>query len=321
VLKVGGLALTGLAVLALTASVVVVVLPQALTAFSAAKPSPLPTPVAAVAPSPSPPPIPTPAHAPIVRAADVQKLSADLARIVSSGGARAGVSIIELAGTAPLGLWSMNGDVPWEADSTYKLPLLIAEAQGISSGTIHRSDKLCYKVSDFETGWFDDYAPGKCFTRDVLAQRVGHYSDNTAAHILIRYLGGSGALNAYARTLGASDSKFFLPNTTTSADLARLWAAEAGGAAGGAAAQAWLYPLITHTRWESGIPAGTPNGTVVHKIGFDGHSLNDAALVLNGPKGPYILTVCTYGPGGAAGWQIIARIATTVWNFESARPA
>jgi beta-lactamase class A len=197
----------------------------------------------------------------------------------------------------------------------------MAEAQGIAKGTFQGSDKLCYKSSDFETGWFDDYAPGKCFTRDLLAQRVGHFSDNTAAHILIRYLGGAAALNTYAGTLGATRSKFFLPNTTTTADLARLWAAEASGVAGGAKAQAWLYPLITHTYWESGIPAGTPKATVAHKVGFDGASLNDAALVVNGPKGAYVLTICTKGPGGAAGWNIIARMATRVYQFEAARPA
>ena len=183
------------------------------------------------------------------------------------------------------------------------------------------SDKICYKSSDYESGWFDDYVPGKCYTRNVLAQRVGHYSDNTAAHILVRDLGGSTALNVFARSMGAVQSKFWVPNTTTTSDLARLWWYEAVGAAGGAAAQGWLYPLITKTYWESGIPAGTPKATVVHKVGYNGRSINDAALVVNGPKGPYILAICTYGPGNAAGWQVVAKMAARVFQFETARPA
>src|SRR5439155_16488960 len=119
-----------------------------------------------------------------------------------------------------------------------------------------------------EDGWYDDYSSGRCFTRQELARRVGQTSDNTAAHILVRYLGGSPALDAYVRAHGATASKFWIPNTTTAADLGRLWRDEAGGNAGGPAAQAWLYPLLTDTVFEDGIPAGLPGSEVVaHKVG------------------------------------------------------
>jgi hypothetical protein len=322
VLKFAGAAMTiGVVLLLATLFVIVVVpdtLPLVFTGSRGAHPSP--TPVAAVTPSPSPLPSPTPSPSPPNRTAALQKLAADLNRIASAGGARASVSLVELAGTAPLTLWSVKGDTNWQADSTYKLPLLMAEAQGIATGRLKASDSLCYKASDYEAGWYADYAAGKCYTRQVLATRVGQFSDNTAAHILVRYLGGSTALNAFAKSMGATGSKFFLPNTTTTNDLARLWAAEAKGDAGGAAAQKWLYPLITNTYWESGIPAGTPRAPVVHKVGYNGKSINDAALVVRGPKGAYILTICTLGPGNAAGWQIVSKMANRVWLFEAARP-
>ena len=120
--------------------------------------------------------------------------------------------------------------------------------------------------------------------------------------------------------MGAAASKFFLPNTTTTNDLANLWSAEARGDAGGAVAQKWLYPLLTNTYWESGIPAGTPRAPVVHKVGYNGKSINDAALVVRGPKGAYVLTMCTYGPGSAAGWNVVSKMANRVWLFEAARP-
>ena len=90
--------------------------------------------------------------------------------------------------------------------------------------------------------------------------------------------------------------------------------------AGGAPAQKWLYPLLTKTYWESGIPAGTPKSPVVHKVGYNGKSINDAALVVSGPKGAYILTICTYGPGNAAGWNVLSKMAQRVWLFEAGRP-
>ncbi len=263
---------------------------------------------------------PSPSPSPPDRTAALQKLAADLNHIASAGGARASVSLVEFDGTAPLALWGIKGDTSWQADSTYKLPLLMAEAQGIASGKLKATDSLCYMSSDYEAGWYADYAPGKCYTRQVLATRIGRYSDNTAAHILIRYLGGATALNAFAKSMGATASKFFLPNTTTTNDLAALWAAEARGDAGGAAAQKWLYPLLTNTYWESGIPAGTPRKPVVHKVGYNGKSINDAALVVHGPYGAYVVTICTYGPGNAAGWNIVSKMANRVYLFEAARP-
>ena len=321
-LKLAGVSLTAGAVVLVVALFVAVVLPST-------RPHPSSTPVAAVTPSPSPSPSelpsptpsPSPSPSPPSRTASLTKLAADLNKIAAAGGARVAVTLVELGGVAPIAGWSIKGDAVWQADSTYKLPLLMAEAQGIASGKYKTTDSLCYRTSDYEAGWYDDYVPGKCFTRQNLATRVGHFSDNTAAHILIRYLGGSAALNTFATAMGTKGSKFFLPNTTTSADLARLWSSEARGLAGGTAAQKWLYPLLTKTYWESGIPAGTPRATVVHKVGFNGKSLNDAALVVNGPKGGYILTICTYGPGNAAGWNVISQMATRVWQFEAARPS
>jgi hypothetical protein len=89
---------------------------------------------------------------------------------------------------------------------------------------------------------------------------------------------------------------------------------------GGAGAQAWLYPLLTDTRTESGVPAGVGGGTVVHKTGTIDLVVNDAALVTSGPDGPYVLVVMTDGFGGTPGWQVIASISADVWQLEAARP-
>ena len=58
------------------------------------------------------------------------------------------------------------------------------------------------------------------------------------------------------------------------------------------------------------MPAGT---TVVHKIGILDGELNDAALVTTGPRGAYILTVCTEG----GRWSLIADVARTISAFEA----
>jgi beta-lactamase class A len=230
-----------------------------------------------------------------------------------------GVTLVELGGTNPQG-WALNGDQPFTAASTYKLPLLMEEAQNVTAGRWHGTDSLCYQDSDWEDGYYGDYQDGVCMSRSQLEHRVGLNSDNTAAHILVRYAGGTSALNKYAEAHGAKESAFYVPNMTTSSDLARLWVDEASAKAGGRAAQQYLYPILTHTSYEDGIPAGVPAGTtVVHKIGILDTVVNDAALVPRGPHGAYVLAICTDGPGGDAGWKLLADISHAVWQFEAAR--
>ena len=137
--------------------------------------------------------------------------------------------------------------------------------------------------------------------------------------MLVRDIGGAAALNAWAASIGATSSDFFTDNITTASDLAFLWAAEARGDLGGAAAQAWLYPLLTNTRTESGVPAGVSGATVVHKTGTIDLVDNDAALITSSPSGPYVLVVMTDGLGGPEGWQLIAGISAVVWQFEVSR--
>jgi beta-lactamase class A len=251
-------------------------------------------------------------------ARDVSPLNVTIDAAVASSGAAAGVSLIELGGTDPVS-WSLNGDELFTAASTYKLAALMLEAENIATGKTDPNGAVCFEDADYESGWFDDYALGVCFTRNELAVRAGIYSDNTAGHMLVRDVGGAAVLNAWAASIGATSSQFFDANTTTASDLAALWDAEALGELGGTAAQAWLYPMLTATRTESGVPAGVSGVTVVHKTGTIDLVDNDAALVTSGPDGAYVLVVMTDGLGGTAGWQLIASISATVWQLEAGR--
>jgi beta-lactamase class A len=264
-------------------------------------------------PAPAPPPPPPPAHP------SFSPLAQTVAGIVAGSGGQVGVSLIELGGALPT-TWSLGGATQMDAASTYKLPALMAEAQLVAQNRSDPKGTVCFTDSDWEEGWFDDYSAGDCFTRNDLANRAGIYSDNTAGHMLVRDIGGASALNSYAASLGALDSNFFDVNQTTSDDLARLLAAEATGNAGGAAAQAWLYPNLTNSRHEAGIPAGVPSGIlVIHKTGELDSEVNDAAIVAGGKSGPYVLAVMTDGPGGDAAWSVIAQISAAVWAYEAAR--
>ncbi|HEX6547806.1 MAG TPA: serine hydrolase [Candidatus Dormibacteraeota bacterium] len=270
---------------------------------SSARPVPSATP--STAPSATPAPSPTPISAP-----DTRTLEASLGSIIAGSGAEVSLSFVDPATSAQV---SIDGGAPWVAASTYKLPLLMDETDLIANGTASSNDVLCFTDADYEDGYFDDYADGDCFTRDVLMQRVGKESDNTAAHILVRYLGGAGPLNAFAAANGATSSGFYDPNQTTAADLSALLLHERTAPA---AAQAELRALLTHTLYESGVPAGVPaTATVIHKVGMLDAVTNDAALVL-GPR-PYVLAVLVDGLDRDAGWSLIARLSAAVWQWEA----
>lgn len=249
----------------------------------------------------------------------LDQLRADLSSLAAASGGTVGISLQELSGPRRTSL-SIGGNQVFYAASAYKLPLLMAEAQLIVTGQAGAADTLCYDPSDQEDGWFTDYNPGSCFSRQELAQRVGLDSDNTAAHILVRYLGGPDALNAYARSFGMTGSAFWIPNTTTPDDLAAAWTNEALGRLGGTAALQWLTPMLTHTISEQGIPAGVPGGvTVAHKVGTYNGSENDSAYVSNGAI-TYVLSVAVDGIDEGAGWNTIAQISARIWRYEAGRP-
>ena len=250
----------------------------------------------------------------------VDLLQADLQTIAAQSGAQVAISLQELSGPRRTRL-SLNGSQSFYAASAYKVPLLMAEAQQIAGGELSASDVLCFDPVDAEDGWFADYGDGACFTRGELAVRAGRYSDNTAAHILVRDLGGPDALNSYARSIGMTASALWIPNTTTTDDLTEAWVGEALGRLGDAAAQRWLYPVLTHTVNEQGIPAGLPaSATVVHKVGSMYGTVNDSGYVLNGGIA-YVLSVSVAGVDEAAGFAVITRVAARIWQYELSRPA
>ncbi|MHB8573238.1 MAG: serine hydrolase [Candidatus Dormibacteria bacterium] len=275
----------------------------------------------ALQPRPAPAAVAAPVVAPVPPAVDTgfDTMTADLAHLAQQQGGRVAIALREMAGPNPQS-FSYDGEDQFVAASTYKLPVLAAEAEGVAAGTLDPNGLICYQDADWEDGPYADYADGVCLSREELAQRVGISSDNTAAHMLVRDLGGTAALDAYAQSRGATNSQFFDPNLTTADDLAAIWAASLAGPNSSGAAQGWLFPLLTHTAFESGIPAGLPaQATAVHKIGAVDGYIHDAAAVTGAPAGPYVLVVMTEGVPD--GWALAAQVSARVWTYEASRPA
>src|ERR1700738_3112703 len=120
----------------------------------------------------------------VVPPRDMSSLASSVQQLIGSSGASVGVTVVELSGADPT-VWAVNGGGGLTAASTYKLAALMLEAQNIAAGKTDPNGLVCYQESDYEDGWFADYADGMCYTRNELAMRAGIYSDNTAGHMLV----------------------------------------------------------------------------------------------------------------------------------------
>src|SRR5205807_3114877 len=87
--------------------------------------------LARAVPSPKPaPPVTT-----VLATSVVDGLRSDLAAIAAADAGRVSISLQELSGPRRTSI-SLNGNRSFYAASTYKLPLLMAEAQQIASGQV-----------------------------------------------------------------------------------------------------------------------------------------------------------------------------------------
>lgn len=69
----------------------------------------------------------------------------------------------------------------------------------------------------------------------------------------------------------------------------------------------YLLGLMKRQVWRGGIPKGVPGVTVADKVGFYNGYKHDTAIVY-GPKGPYVLTVLTYGGNDAQIAELSRRV-------------
>lgn len=203
-----------------------------------------------------------------------------------------GISVIAPDGSA----WGINDEGMATAASTYKMPVLEVEAQLIAASPAAASDQLCFTAADYEDGPFNDYYEGWCSDRLSLMRRVGLHSDNTAAHILVRYLGGWAAVQAWIDSLGPNSDRLYDPNQATAHDLATI---ARGYEAMSPGAQAVASSVMTGSDFEAAIPAALTQGQVViHKVGWYGIDTWDVALVRLPNQGDVAIAIWVSG-----GWE------------------
>ena len=270
-------------------------------------------------------PDPAPAH-PVVAAA----------RAAETGGLVAGVSYLHLeSGRAA----SWRGAETFQMASVFKLPVAIAVLDAVEKGTLRLDREVEVKEADRqEVGpLYDEWKPGMRVTVARMADVMLVDSDNTAADLLIRLLGGPAAVEKTIVSKGVSGIRISLDEKGLGAAMKKDLAALERGAQNGTSPDAMAGLLArlfkgellskastdrildsmrrcatSGRRFRAGLPKGAE---VFDKTGTMRLSSNDVGI-LTLPDGSHaVLAVFTRGGTGAeAREKAIASIAKAAWE-------
>src|SRR5882724_1709462 len=215
----------------------------------------------------------------------------------------------------------INEHVSFHAASTMKVPVMMELFSQATAKQISLDSKLVVKnefksIVDGSPFTLDEKSDGdpdayKLIGQEVsyrdLIQRMITRSSNLATNILIEKVGADNVMklmkqlkaNDIKVLRGVEDGKAFekgLNNTTTAYDLMILLRTIAQKKVPSPAACDEMLKILLAQEFNTGIPAGLPDGTkVAHKTGSITKIRHDAAIVYPADKSPYVLVVLTKG--------------------------
>ncbi|MRX09014.1 class A beta-lactamase [Pseudoduganella sp. FT25W] len=231
-----------------------------------------------------------------------------LARLEKESGGRLGVAALNTADGRQL---AHRADERFPMCSTFKMMAAAA--------ILSRDPSLLKKHIQYEKSDLVSHSPvtGKHVAEGMtvaeLCEATLQYSDNAAANLLMKQLGGPAAVTAYARSIGDNEFRLdrwetelnsALPgdarDTTTPLSMARSLQKLVLGDALPAPHRRLLKDwMIGNTTGATRIRAGVPSGwTVADKTGAgDYGSVNDIAVLWPPGRAPIILAVYLTQPG------------------------
>jgi beta-lactamase class A len=241
----------------------------------------------------------------------IGRLAAELRIIEAAGNGTLGVEIVDTVSGMAIGI---NRDRRFGHASSFKFSLAALLLQRHASGTIDADKRVMWTEADML-----DHAP---FTREriaagatlrELARATQVTSDNPAANILLRELGGPAGLTAFWRSIGDEVSRIdryepevnLVPpaefrDTTTPAAMARTVAKIVYGdvlpEAERAELKGWMIATETGLRRvRAGLPEGWVAGDKTGTSGLIGTEGNTIDIgFAEGPKGQPPLTFACY---------------------------
>lgn len=252
-------------------------------------------------------------------ASRLSRLSKQVDQYLSNQPGDYGVAIIDLATGIQVG--PRSGKTYYLA-STWKIPLIMTVFEQVNAGKLRLNDVVKITREDYEdgTGTLQQQRAGTSYSVRELVRRSIVESDNTAANMLARAVGGRSTVHAYQRSLGAKEPVRNGDNLGTPAEVANyLWQALTSSRFTDEQ-RGLLRQSLGQTIWSDRIPAYLPPGTPVgHKIGTLNGVVNDVGVVYG--SRPFIIAVLSEGVEEQQGAEVIARVAKLVFDSQTQQPA
>jgi beta-lactamase class A len=235
----------------------------------------------------------------------------------------------------------LNEHVSFHAASTMKVPVMMEIFHQASQGKFRLDDKLPVRnefksIVDGSPFTLDEKSDGDSEaykligTKDTYRDLMHHMitrSSNLATNILIEKIGADNVMT-FMKELHANDIKVLrgvedgkayekgLNNTTSAYDLMILLRDIAEKKAISPSACDEMIDILLGQEFNTGIPAGLPQGTkVAHKTGWITKIRHDAAIVYPSKDSPYVLVVLTRGlDDEKKADQLISGISHIIYN-------
>ncbi|MFH0943273.1 MAG: serine hydrolase [Candidatus Beckwithbacteria bacterium] len=226
-----------------------------------------------------------------------------------------GLYVEKLAGGEKFGI--NEGEV-FTAASVIKLPILVVYYQAVDKNQLDPKTKYVLAEEDrlvYGTGSMQNQPNGTKFSYQRIALLAANESDNMAAELLIKFLGGETKVQAKLTALGLKDTKI-KENKTTPKEIADLLKRIYQGGLLSQNSREELMDNLTKTILEDRITAGVPsNIKVIHKFGSEGGVVNDCGIVE--AKNPYTICVLSTGVNDGEAMELLPKISRVIWEWGS----
>lgn len=224
---------------------------------------------------------------------------------------------------------AVNENKPFPSASIVKVPIMASIVVAWRQGKFDLNDTVVLKNKDktYGSGVLKTYASGTRFNIDDLIELMITQSDNTAANMLIDYMGFDN-LNDYFKKLGLNNTNLARKmmdfksrqegeeNYTTARDLSDLLEKMYRNKLIDSASSQFCLDILKKQKIRDRIPRRLPSGVVVaNKTGLERNICHDMGIVFT-PQGDFLICVLTRHQYNRAlpAKIFISRLAREVYN-------
>jgi len=212
--------------------------------------------------------------------------------------------------------FGINEEKVIAAASVIKLPVLIAYYQAIDEGKIDAEAIYELKEEDrfeYGSGSMQNQAEGTEYSYQEIVKLIANQSDNMAAKLLTKFLGGENKVDQVIKGWGLKETSI-KDNKTTAKEAGELFLRLYKGELLKGESKGELFDNLTNTVLEDRLPAGVPTGVkVVHKFGSEEGVVNDCGIVY--ANEPYVICVISTEVNDGEAEKVLPKISRVVWEW------